>query len=205
VSSHERSWGSSAPDASLSTSLSLVDRVKARDPVAWARFATLYGPLIYHWCRRSGLQAADAADVVQEVLGGVASRIDGFDHSSPDSTFRGWLWTITRNKICDHFRRRQNRPDPEGGTTAYVRLNETPDPPAESSPQDDEGVLWHGLLDLVRAEFEERTWRAFWRVTVDEQSAADVADELGMSVDAVYQAKSRVLRRLRQQSDGLLD
>lgn len=208
MSSGEESWVDSDPHSTMSTSLSLINRVRARDPEAWARFATLYGPLVYHWCRRSRLQAADAADVVQEVLGGVASHIDGFDHGAPGATFRGWLWTITRNKICDHFRRREGRPSAEGGTTAYQRLQQTPqipEPPSETSPQDDEGILRQGLLEMVRAEFEEQTWRAFWRVTVDEQSAADVADELGTTIDAVYQAKSRVLRRLRQQSEGLLE
>ena len=84
------------------TSSDLLSRVRAQDPAAWERLADLYGPLVYYWCRRSGLQEADAADVVQNVFVAVASAIENYRRQA-DATFRGWLWTVTRSKVQDHF------------------------------------------------------------------------------------------------------
>jgi RNA polymerase sigma-70 factor (ECF subfamily) len=102
-------------EASGSISSSLLERVRARDPQAWERLACLYGPLVYGWARQQGLQDADAGDVVQEVFGTVAARIADFRRDGPGASFRGWLWTITRNKLGDHFRRRASRPQAAGG------------------------------------------------------------------------------------------
>ena len=99
-----------------STSTSLLDRVKAGEAEAWERLADLYGPLVYGWCRQSGLQAEDAADVGQEVFGAVLARVERFRRDRPGDSFRGWLWTITRNKIRDHFRRRSGKAQAQGGT-----------------------------------------------------------------------------------------
>lgn len=189
-------------EPSQSTSTSLIQRVKSRDPAAWQRLVTLYGPMVYDWSRQTGLQSSDAADVVQDVFQSVSSGLANFQHGGAGHTFRGWLWTITRNKICDHQRRRAKGPDAVGGTDAYARLQGLPEELSESSA----GPLGLGnrglvqrALEMVRAEFEERTWQAFWNVTIDEQRPADVAAELGMGVGAVYMAKSRVLRRLREE------
>ena len=193
-----------------STSVSLLERVKTRDPEAWRRLVTLYGPLVYGWCRKSGLQVADTADVCQEVFAAVAASMTKFRRDRPDDSFRAWLWTISRNKIMDHFRRRQKHAQPEGGTDAQQLFAQIPDElPASSSSTDssfgDAGGLERRALELLRSEFEDRTWQAFWRMAVDGQTAAEIADDLGMTKKAVRQAKFRVVRRLRLELDGLVD
>lgn len=162
--------------------------------------AELYTPLIFRWCLRAGLQANAAEDIVQEVFRVVAARIDGFTRQRPDGTFRGWLWQITRNKLGDYFRHLRNHPSGLGGSDALERWHQlaTPEEPSSAADADD-GLsdLCRRGLELVRAEFRPSTWDAFWRVLVDGQSPEDVAESLGLSVNAVYLAKSRVLRRLR--------
>ncbi len=191
-----------------SISSTLLQRVKAHRPEAWERLVDLYGPVVYRWCRLSGVKPEDAADVVQEVFGAVASHIGGFRRRRPGDSFSAWLATITRNKIRDHFRRRQDRPEARGGTDAQqllLELAEIPDFSQQSSRGDAGDILPRRALELVRAECENRTWEAFWRAAVDGRAPADIAEDLGMTLHAVYKAKSRVLRRLRQELDGLLD
>lgn len=182
-----------------STSANLVVGVKALDPAAWHQFAVLYGPLIYRWARRAGLHNEDAADVTQDVFRAVAVGAPHIHHGSPGDTFRGWLWTITRNKLRDFWRGRADRPVAAGGTDARELLllvangdlESRPDFPAES-----EGLI-RRAIELVRTEFEPRSWDAFWRVTIEGHAAGDVAQELGMTTNAVYIARSRILRRFR--------
>jgi RNA polymerase sigma-70 factor (ECF subfamily) len=187
-------------DAPGSTSTSLLQRLRAREPAAWERLCQLYGPLVYRWARSSGLQDTDAADVVQEVFRSVAVSLDRFHHDGPADSFRGWLWGITRNKLRDHFRAHQG-PVGAGGTNAQQQLLEIPAAPSDSSSQsvNPDAVLVHRALALIQLEFEERTWKAFWRLAIDGQAAGDIARELGMTPRAVRQAKYRVLRRLRQE------
>src|SRR5262245_52326479 len=178
------------------TSPTLVEGVRRGDTGAWDRLARLYGPLVYAWCRRASLQPADAEDVLQEVFVTVAARIGEFRHGGESDTFRGWLWTITRFKIGDWLRRQARHPVGAGGSEALERLAQTPEPP-EQEPVGPSG-LHQRALELVRGEFEERTWWAFWRVVVEGGDPAGVAADLGMSRNAVYVARSRVLRRLRE-------
>jgi RNA polymerase sigma-70 factor (ECF subfamily) len=194
-----------------STSSSLLREVRQQDPEAWRRLVKLYGPLVYIWARQCGLQPNDAADVVQEVFVAVAGSVGTFRRERPGDTFHGWLWMITRNKVRDHFRRHQDEAVAKGGTDAQEQLLQVPHPQAgarqagarpEPSSEDraDAGSqIAHAALELIRAEFEDRTWQAFWRTAVDGLKAAEVADELGMTLRAVYQAKYRVLRRIRQE------
>src|SRR5687768_4847883 len=93
-----------------STSLSLVERVRANEPHAWQRFVQLYSPLVYYWCRQQGLQPADSADILQNVLQSFFTGIGNFRSDHPDSSFRGWLWTIARNKLRDYFNRKRREP-----------------------------------------------------------------------------------------------
>ncbi len=204
-------------NGSDSISSTLLQRVRAKRPEAWERLVDLYGKSVYRWCRRAGLGPSDSADVVQEVFAAVARCVADFrrDRASnhPTGSFTAWLATIARNKIRDHYRRQKDRPRAAGGTAAQQQFLEVPNPeaanPEESDPIDrseleqTDRLLSRRGLQLVRAEFENRTWEAFWRTTVDAHTPTDVADELGMSVAAVYKAKSRVLRRLRQELDGL--
>jgi RNA polymerase sigma-70 factor (ECF subfamily) len=184
-----------------STSSSLIDRIRARDADAWRRFVGLYGPSVFHWCARFGLSGDDSADVSQEVFRSVAISVSEFRHDRPGDSFRGWLYTLTRNKIRDFARQRAQREATVGGSAYQALLQQIPAQqelhPAESSNSVDANLL-RRALDVIRAEFEPRSWQAFWRTTVDDQNATQVAEELGMSPTAVRKAKSRVLRRLRE-------
>jgi RNA polymerase sigma-70 factor (ECF subfamily) len=182
------------------TSLTLLERVKGRDPQAWQRLLHLYGPLVFHWCRRWRLSPEDAADVSQEVFQALATHIDGFQRAGAGQSFRGWLWTITRNKMLDHFRRAQRQPDAAGGSDAQLRLQSIPEQlPADGAEEASSTGLVHRAVDLLRGEFEDRTWQMFWRAAVAGQAPREIGAEMGVSADAVRMAKSRVLRRLRQE------
>ncbi len=193
------------PDPS-SISSTLLERVRARRPEAWQRLVDLYGPLVYRWCRQLGVSRSDASDVVQQVFAAVIVDIGRFRRDRPGDSFGAWLRTITRHRVSDHFRQRQGHASADGGTEAYQRLLNISKAEKESTaapPVEQEAGFSRRLLELVRAEFESRTWDAFWRIVVDGQPPAEVAAALNMSLPAVYKAKSRVLRRLRQELGGL--
>lgn len=181
-------------------STSLVMRLKSNDADAWQSLLDLYVPLIFSWCRRAGLQSEDAADVVQEVFRSVARGIGDFTYTRPTGNFRGWLKAITNSRIVDHFRSDKRRPNVIGGTTAHQWLQEIPQVEFDEATNSElTGGLVHRVLGLIRAEFEERTWKAFWLCTVENRTCTDVAEQLAMSPGAVRQAKYKVLRRLRQE------
>jgi RNA polymerase sigma-70 factor, ECF subfamily len=190
-----------------STAPSLLAQVKARDPRSWQRLVSLYGPLVYSWARRAGLQASDAADIVQEVFRAVATHIAGFERTRGSGSFRAWLATIARNKINDYWRRRAHTPQAQGGSEAQGVLLQLPAEESTDSVEaaSDIGGLLSVALELIRSEFEERSWQAFWRVTVEGRLPGDVAAELSMSVNSVYVAKSRILRRLREEFGDLIE
>jgi RNA polymerase sigma-70 factor (ECF subfamily) len=198
--------GEDGAQSSAATSRSLLARVQADEPQAWDRLIGLYAPLVLRWCRGVGLQDQDVADVFQEVFQAVAQHVGGFRKERQGDTFRGWLRRITQNKVRDHFRRLGRDVRGVGGSSAQERLSQLPTPPAdeEGGKSDEaESGLFGRALDLIRGGFEERTWTAFWRTAVEGQSAADVAADLGMSAGAVRVAKSRVLRRLREELGDL--
>ena len=210
-------------DSGRSTSGSLIARVRANEVDAWERLVHLFAPLVYHWCRRARLQEHDTEDVFQEVFESVHAHVRKFRKEGPGDTFRGWLFTITRNKIRDHFRSRAREPRGEGGTDAHRRLAQVSAPEADARASgerrdanleplcvvdldaDSSADAWpeHDLvrrvLELIRSEFRETTWKAFWRTAIDERTAPEVAAELGLSPGAVRVAKSRVLRRVREE------
>ncbi|MHB8969391.1 MAG: RNA polymerase sigma factor [Pirellulaceae bacterium] len=188
--------------------MSLLARVQAHDTEAWARLVRLYGPVAYRWARDAGLQPSDAADIAQDVFGSLMTHIGGFSHERPSDTFRGWLWTITRNRIRDYYRSVRQPIRGVGGTNAHQRLEQIPDQPPQTDSDHGSRELSgvrRRLLELVREEFDPRTWSAFWRTAVEGDRPADVATDLGLSVWAVYKARSRVLQRLRSELNGLVD
>jgi RNA polymerase sigma-70 factor (ECF subfamily) len=189
-----------------STSLSLLQRVRHRNQDAWDRLFKLYAPLVDHWCRTWDVYGPDADDIRQEVFQAVASNLETFRRDRPGDTFRGWLRVITRRKFLDYCRRRQRQPVADGGSAAQLRLLNVPeleDAPAEDSP-DAVKQLHHRALALIRDQFEDRTWQAFWRTSVDGHSPLDVGRDMGMTPAAVRKAKSRVLRRLKEELGDLL-
>jgi RNA polymerase sigma-70 factor (ECF subfamily) len=187
----------------------LLARVQADEPSAWNRLVDLYAPLVLYWCRGKGLQDQDVADVFQEVFQAVVAHVSSFHRDRPGDTFRGWLRRITQNKLRDHFRKSTREARGAGGSSAQERLAQLPEPqPVDDDlAPDDEGerCLFARALELIREEFAERTWAAFWRTAVDGRPAKDVAADLSMSPGAVRVAKSRVLHRLRQELGDLTE
>ena len=194
-----------------STSRSLIDRLRDDEAAAWERLVKLYAPLVYHWCRKFDLPEQDVADIVQDVFQAVAAKIQQFRKDRPGDTFRGWLRTISRNKVYDYYRRRGQEPKAVGGTDAQTRFSEVQAIDLESCDDDsaDEqaasSALFHRALELIRADFKPRTWQAFWRVVVDGRTPKEVGEELDMQPGTVRVAKSRVLNRLRHELGDLLD
>ena len=189
-----------------STSSSLIVRIKAHDQDAWGRLVHVYAPLVDFWLRQSKLQPADTHDLFQEIFKAVAEGIGNFHKDRPGDRFRGWLRMIVRNKLADHFRRHGTQPAAIGGSEAYQRLQEIEgrDAPAEDREELDAlQQLRLRALEMIRGEFEERTWQAFWRVAAEGQATKDVAEDLGVTASAIRLAKSRVLRRLREEMEGL--
>jgi RNA polymerase sigma-70 factor (ECF subfamily) len=189
--------------ASDDTSLTLLGLAKGRDPAAWRRLVQLYSPAVFSWAKRAGLTDENAADIVQDVWTAVAPGLEKFRRDKATGTFRGWLWTITRNKVRDAARRRHDSAVAAGGTNAQMALNNVPETePADDTDADAPGMV-ERALDLIRGDFAEHTWQAFWRTVVLGQPARDVAGDLGMAANAVHQAKFRILKRLRQELTAL--
>ena len=190
-------------------SSSLLHRVRECNQAAWERLVSLYSPLVYYWCRQCQLQPADAADVGQQVFLAIARQVHDYRPDPTGGSFRAWLRTLTRYAVNDHLRTIQIRG--VGGVNGD--LVEQPSEAAgkelaESSgeaEQTEQSLLFHRAMNLMQAEFEERTWLAFWHVVVDGRSPADVAQDLGMTRNAVYLAHARVLLRLREEFGDLVD
>jgi RNA polymerase sigma-70 factor, ECF subfamily len=196
------------PVQQASTSLTLLERVKQREAEGWHRLVTLYQPLVVWWCRRKGLPTEDAEDVAQEVFLTVNARVAEFRKGPRGGSFRGWLHRITDHKVGDYLRKQNKAPRAPGGSEAQDQLQRVPDSNGGSSLADDgseRAILCRHAMELVRDQFEAQTWEAAWRVVVEGQRPADVAADLGMSRGAIYTAKSRVLSRLREELEGLLD
>lgn len=182
------------------TSLSLLERL--REPgqhESWARFARLYTPLLFIWARRLGLREQDAADLVQDVFLTLVTKLGTFRHRGTGS-FRNWLYTVLLNRHRDLCRRRSLPIAPAGA--AEPAADSEPDPVEEAEYQH---LLVGRALQLMQSEFPAKTWKACWEHVVNGRPAAEVAAELGISPGYVYVAKSRVLNRLRQELQGLMD
>ncbi|HEX5269744.1 MAG TPA: sigma-70 family RNA polymerase sigma factor [Gemmataceae bacterium] len=179
--------------------------VRLRDPhdkQAWEQFVQLYAPVVYGFARKRGLQDADAADLMQEVFRSVAGAAGRLDYDPKRGSFRGWLYTITRNKIYTFLdsQRRQVRGSGDSGAQDLLE--------GQAGRDDESGELWDReyergafawAAERVRGEFHDSTWRAFWLTAVEGQGAREVGRQLGLSPGAVYVAKSRVISRLREE------
>jgi RNA polymerase sigma-70 factor (ECF subfamily) len=172
--------------------------LRLRDPqdgTAWQQFVDVYAPLVYGYCRRRGLQEADASDVTQEVLTQVAQSMRAFTYDPQRGRFRDWLGTVARRRLARFFGgRREPAAGGGDGVLAEVAAPEAdPDWTAEFH-----GRLLAIALERSRPHFEAPTWRAFELVWRDGRAPTDVADELGLPIEKVYVAKSRVLKALRE-------
>ncbi len=172
---------------------------------AWQEFVQLYGPVIYAFARRRGLQDADAADLMQDVMRSVSGAIGRLDYDRSQGTFRGWLFTITRNKVFNFLSARRIRPQGSGDSATNRLLNAHPDGAEDTETWELEYQrrLAALAMDRIKSEFQDSTWRAFWLTAVEGVAAADAAREVGISPGATYVAKSRVLARLKQEVETL--
>jgi RNA polymerase sigma-70 factor (ECF subfamily) len=190
------------------TRQSLLIRAQTGEENAWKDLAALYRPLIIGWLNRQGVPASDLEDLSQEVLLSVVKNLPGFEHSGHRGAFRSWLRTIVCSRTADYWRALDAGTQASGGSNATAALQELADPGSDLNRQWDEEhdrYVINCLLDLVDQEFEPITLKAFRRLALDGASGAEAAQELGLSVAAVYVAKSRVLARIRQEAEGLID
>lgn len=186
---------------SPATRPSLLVRLRdPRDHDAWQEFFQVYSSVIYGYARRQGMQDADAADLMQDVLRRVAASADKLDYDPRRGTFRGWLFTVTRNRCYDLIGRKRKQVQAAGGSDMVEQLNRQPaaSDGAEAAWEQEyqQGILrW--AMERVRGEFQETTWQAFLLTAMEGKGPQAVAEQLGTSPGSVYVAKSRVLARLR--------
>ena len=196
---------------------SLLLQVRQHDPEGWRRVVNVYGPVVYRWCRSAGIPDHAAADVGQEVFRAVATGIGKFRREKSSDTFVGWMRQITRFKIADYQRSAMSEPIASGGSAFLGVLNSLegkPQRPESSELEDaeptadvldeDRRLLVARMLKVMETSFQPNTWKAFWATAVENRKAKDVALDLNMTAMAVRKAKSRVLRRLREEFGGLV-
>ncbi len=191
------------------TSATLLERLRDRaDAAAWQRLVDLYTPLLSGWLRRHALQAADVDDLVQEVLATVAREAPQFRHSGQTGAFRHWLRTILAHRLRVFWRTRRARPAATGDSDFAALLDQLEDPDSGISHlwnQEHDQHVVRRLLAMMEPQFTPPTWQAFRRVVLEGARPDAVAAELGLTVNAVFIAKSRVLQRLREEGRDLLD
>ena len=186
------------------TQLSVVRGAQANDAGAWEALVRAYSRRIYRWCRMDGLQAADSANVVQDVLQSIALNIGDFHRDREGDSFRAWIRRITENKVNDHYRREKRQlAQASGGTEAYELLALQPDTDHErmeiaNSNGACDQERYAEVCSQIRNEFSDRDWRLFWRIVVDGQPPCEAAAEHGISPNAARLVKMRVSRRFRQ-------
>lgn len=190
------------------TPASLLERLRTKpDPASWDRLLAIYGPLMRSWLRPYALQSADCDDLVQEICGVLVRELTTFRHDGRQGAFRCWLRGVMVNRLRAFWRDRRKQAgtlDPKMVESLFDQLED---------PASDFGRLWdaqhdqqvvHRLLRLLEPEFAPQTWRAFTLLVLEGQTTSQVAEQLGMTVNAVRLAKSRVLRRLRREAEGLI-
>jgi RNA polymerase sigma-70 factor (ECF subfamily) len=160
----------------------------------------VYAPLIYGYLRKRGLQDADAADLTQACLRQVAVHVGTLEYDPARDSFRGWLFTIVRNRLRDFLARPRHLYEGSGDSRVQRLLE------SQAAPEPDEAGGWDrdyqsGLfawaVEQVRPRVQETTWQAFWQTAVEGRPGKEVARDLGLTVAAVYLARSRVMARLR--------
>jgi RNA polymerase sigma-70 factor (ECF subfamily) len=181
------------------TRLSLLTRLRDhQDDAAWKDFVRLYAPVVFRFGRRKGLQDADAADLTQEVLRSVAANVASFDPQR--GAFRSWLFTLAHRRLYDLVQRRQRQTPPLADEATVQFLEELPARDDEKSwDLDYERQLFTLAAQRIRSRFSDTSWQAFQLTTAGGKSGQEVAQELGISVAAVYLAKGRIMVKLKEE------
>ena len=187
------------------TRASLLVRLRdGEDAEAWQEFVHLYAPVLYGFARKRGLQDADAADLMQDVLRSVSRNVHRLEYDPNRGTFSGWLFTITRNKVMSFFESRSRRVQASGDTGVHQRLEQHADEDLSADWESDyQRVLTAQAMERVKSEFRANTWDAFVLTAVEGLPPAEVSERVKMSVGAIYVAKSRVIARLRQEIEKM--
>lgn len=185
-----------------STPATLLERLQLSDEQAWSRFVDLYTPLMLHWARLATQNADEAADLVQDVFAVLVRKLPDFDYDR-SKTFRGWLRTVTLNKWRERMRRK--RLPAAAADEAAVDQLAADDPLETFWEREYQQQLVARAMELVKPEFSDTVWSAFQAHVVNDQPPLEVAGSLGISIWTVYGAKSRVLKRLREELDGCLE
>jgi RNA polymerase sigma-70 factor (ECF subfamily) len=183
------------------TRASLLLRLRdPRDGDAWRQFVDLYGPLVYGYARRQGLQDADAADICQDVLGAVAEAVGRLEYDTARGSFRNWLFTVVRNRLSKWRAARGRRVQASGDSTTRQLLEMCPAPGGMEAEWEAEWqerlIAW--ACAQARGQMSEPTWQAFWRTAVEGVPVKQAAADLGLTTAAVYHARGRVLARLKE-------
>ena len=189
---------------SSTTSPSLLCRVKnPLDRPAWNRFVEIYTPLLSHWARYAGVNPEDANDLVQDILVTLINRLQTFDYDKSKS-FRSWLKRIAENRAKNFHRdqARQNHATLSLGATRPVAIESNVDLFSQVEYQ---SYVATRVLELIKSEFSDQDWKAFWMVMMKQLKPQEVANALNISVNSVYLAKSKILSRLRLEARELLD
>jgi RNA polymerase sigma-70 factor (ECF subfamily) len=176
----------------------LLQRLREPDAEqAWARFVDLYTPLFFSWTSQLGLPEPEAAELVQDVLGVLMTQVRDFDATS-SKNFRSWLRTVMMNQWYALCSRR----------SVPTTVNDEPSVDTvdiNNSPEDYRKELMPRALQMLQPDFDATTWQACWEHVVRGRTADDIGAELKLSEAAVYAARYRVLQRLRQELDGMID
>ena len=182
------------------TRASLLIRIRdGQDRDAWLQFLHVYGPVVYGFARKRGLQDADAADLMQDVMRSVSAAAQDLNYDPRKGSFRGWLFTVTRNKVFNFLSKQKHRVQATGDTGTRERLDQQPAADGEADWDEEyQRRVFAWAAEVVRPEFQASTWDAFWQTAVEGVSAAEVGRKLRPSAGAVYVAKSRVIARLRE-------
>lgn len=192
-----------------STPVSLLERLRVASPDAtdWHRLHEIYLPMIRRWLARVPGLGDDSQDLAQEVLVVVFKELADFERQR-EGSFRAWLRKVTINRTRNYWKQLRRRPNPAGGTAADDFLTQFEDPAgalAQEWDQEHDQLVLQKLLDVVKPDFSSQVWEGFQRFAIDGLPAARVAAQLGVTENAVLPAKSRIMKRLREEAAGLID
>lgn len=187
------------------TSLSVLENAKLGNPDAWNCIVDIYGPLVLAQVQRKGLSDSDAKDVTQNVFLSISSSLGAFQRTSPSDSFLRWIRTITSRRVADWYRKNGPAEQGTGGTTFQAILASQPETADDWSPEEWQRQALQRALTLLKTDFQEHTWKAFWLSVVDGLPTKEIASQLEMKPGAVRQARSKVRKRLIEELGEFLD
>lgn len=188
--------------------MTLLERARQRDEGAWATIVKLYSPLVYRWCKRSGMSYHDIENLSQEVFTVAYRKLDRFQKRAESDSFRAWLYTLVKNKRIDWLRQRKKEVDAVGGSQIIKLQQQIPDELTGESEEGDEPYqenlfLYNQAIDLIQQEFSERDRQIIEALLSEHKMPNEIAEEFGISRNTVYIVRSRVLKKMREQFAGL--